>query len=164
MLTLVSSVIPVETLQNHTPNIEKLSHVDSFLGVLNYIHISLSLYLYIYIFIHGIYIYIYIFMYTQYIYIMFTYIYIHTYTHIYIYVYSPCDCIYLHSDWFPAIAIHQSPGVQRRELRATQHGADLPAVHLPCHEPGKFMGKSMENLWKTEIYRTSMEDLWKVDG
>ena len=147
MLTLVSSVILVETLQNHTPNIEQLSHVDSFLGVLNYIHMSL-------------YIYIYIFMYTQYIYIMFTYIYIHTY----LYVYSPCDCICLHSHWFPAIAIHQSPGVQRRELHATQHGADLPAVHLPCHEPGKFMGKSMENLWKTEIYGTSMEDLWKVDG
>ena len=159
MLTLVSSVILVETLQNHTPNIEKLSHVDSFLGALNYIHmsLSLSLYIYIYIFIHGVYIYIYIFMYTQYIYIMFTYIYIHIY--LFMYIHHVIVYVYIRIDFQP------SPSTKHQECSAESCAPrNTGSTFLQFTSRAMNLENSWENLWKIYGKPKSMGHLWKIYG
>ena len=146
MLTLVSSVILVETLQNHTPNIEQLSHVDSFLGVLNYIHMSLSIYTFLCI--HSIYIH---------------YVYIHIHTYIFICIFT----MWLYMSTFALISSHRHPPITRSAApRAARHATrgrpscSSPPVPWTWKIHGKIYGKSMENRNLWDIYGRFMESRW----
>ena len=144
MLTLVSSVILVETLQNHTPNIEQLSHVDSFLGVLNYIHMSLYIYIYTFLCIHSIYT-----------------LCLHTYTyiHIYMYIHHVIVYVYIRIDFQP------SPSTNHQECSAEScTPRNTGPTFLQFTSRAMNLENSWENLWKIYGKPKSMGHLWKIYG